>query len=418
MKPIVICFISAVLLILSGCADTAATVIKEDTPAAHELTLEDFSDYLHPVELGENWDSFCFQIGNTVYRVPTILQVYLDAGWEPDFNVDTTLNPNSMTMTVGGRHLTHPDYPGLSITIELSNENRRNSLPMRYCNTARVSLDKKSLGDNQVQLPGSVIIGQDIDALIALWGEPAEKKDGVLQYYYEKTPASNHISDKVLVPENQYIKVFFDSANTVSGITLQDNYSVGWSSLFTEQLNGPNSQMLLEKYMAPEAFDRKMYRYELCGVLYELPTPVKALLAEGWEFEKKGDMDNNLGSNRGKEIYMKYEGDDGKKIHVEITNLSNGEITLAYGFVTKLIFDRMEYGDLIRMAGGITLGSTVEEVHEQFGEWNFGDGNSQRFYNAAGGEAKMQFTAGKMDSLRISNKIIDKSYYEQAPDNK
>ncbi|MDO4277142.1 MAG: hypothetical protein Q4D16_26065, partial [Eubacteriales bacterium] len=93
---------------------------------------------------------------------------------------------------------------------------------------------------------------------------------------------------------------------------------------------------------------------DYCGDLYQLPCPVTALTANGWELQDVTEEDFVAGGSMGFIDMMK----NNQKVRFSVYNLTENAVTMENCFVTELKAATYDAESVtLKLSGGITLGA-------------------------------------------------------------
>ena len=175
-----------------------------------------------------------------------------------------------------------------------------------------------------------------------------------------------------------------------------------------------------------------MWSFTLCGSPYTLPVTMEALMADGWETEQAEDA-LSPDSYTVDEMFTR----EGMSFHGSVINLSINELKEAECFLGQVTVTRedAQTGVTLVARGGVTLGSTRDEVLEAWGDPDSIEQDGDHCTLSYGGEGydKAEFTfdgdavtavslrcftvpAGYLDDARVVDTLPPEDQYEyQAP---
>ena len=233
-------------------------------------------------------------------------------------------------------------------------------------------------------LPGGITIGSTMEEIVAAHGQPSS---------YLETIISKTITYQ-LSPQEEIQFTLSLNDLVVTEVTMT-NFTPREGTLPAVEPPSPDAgpPEVVRNYTPPQTLGNDWTRgiVSLNGVIYQLPIPIAALVANGWEMDSEDVVLNALGTRVG--VVLRY---GSQVMRVGVRNYDRFQQPLSHSFVTDVSFSNTGWqGDII-LPGGITPNSTHAEVMAAFGPYsNFSTGLAGNTYTF--GESMWQEIAVRFD---------------------
>lgn len=303
--------------------------------------------------LGDDIYSFQLEFDGDLMKIPMSYEELTSMGWEinnPD-ELETMVETNTYVM---GVIFNKGDY---RIEVDMLNLGI-NEAPVSECLAAGISIDacdfdndliENQVGPDTLMLPGGVAVGTaDIDAIKAAYGEPTEVYEN--ETYSELTYEKDFYEEVTLtVYKETGTLLEVEMTNFVE----PENFDRGTVSTETPPI--------VADYQAPTAPGEDILDpvVEFMGDFYQLPAPVSAFVANGWEIQ---DVEEGAFAEGGGLEFIDMMKDN-QTVHFSVYNLTENAVTLENCFVTELKFGTYDPEVLdLKIAGNVTLGASKDEL--------------------------------------------------------
>lgn len=320
-------------------SDAAETEAADEADASAETgEAETLSDDLY---------SFQVKIGDDIYQFPMTYADFTAKGWALGNSDDpqTSVGSNSYGSVsfYNGQNKVYGTVFNLGI----------NAVPLEECLIGGVDIEKGDYGVNldntPVELPGGIVMGQStLEDVKAAYGDPSDTYEGDLydQLTYKK---DSYEYIRLYVYKESGVLEEADFQNLVE----PEGFDKGEVSTETPQI--------VSDYTAPTEMgeDYLSTVVEFCGDLYQLPAPVSAFLANGWEMQ---DVEEGAYVSGGSMDFVDMMKNN-QSVHFSIYNETRDAVTYENCFVEEL-----ELGDYdseamtFTLSGGVTLGSKKADI--------------------------------------------------------
>jgi len=305
-----------------------------------------------PADLSDDLYSFSFSLNGEIFTLPFEFSELAERGWTGR-NIDTeTLNPNQFTSS------SRINNGNQAMMISFINFTP-NVLAFEDSTVGRIMFDERDARSGaELILPGGITIGSSMEDIIAAYGEPGDRRESSLQYtltyqlriYQDIVLRVNRESG--LLTEIR-VTNFIDRPQTADAP----------ATTATADLNLPASVLA---YQAPTALgdDWQSFIVMLDGDLFQLPAPIDAFIANGWEFV---DDPNEMIPAMTTDVRVRLrKGNQVMRVHAR--NYENTEQPLAHAFIIRVEFSHHFAVLPIELPGGINENSTLDEILAAFGE--------------------------------------------------
>lgn len=344
------------LAIMAACCMSVSiptAVWAADTEAAGEAdsTAEDSAatDDAVTAEAGlsDNVYDFQVEISGDLYQFPMSYADFTGLGWTLDDREDPEMKITSNSY--GGVYFSKGD---LSIRANVINLGV-NEVPMTECLVGGISIDEgvsdKDLSPLGINLAKGITMGKsNVDDIKAAYGDPSDTYDSDM--YTKLTYQKDLYQDIEL-----YV---YKKDNTLREVSLRN---------FTEpegfdkgSVSGETPE-IVTAYTVPDKLGSDMLDpvVEFCGDLYQLPCPVTAFQANGWELLDVADDDFVAGGSIGFIDMMK----NNQKVNFSVYNFTENAVTIENCFVTELQAATYDAETItIKTSGDITLGAEKADL--------------------------------------------------------
>jgi len=296
-----------------------------------------------PAGLSDDIYSFEFSLNGAVFSLPFEYAEIHAHGWVFE-DSDAELGPNQRTFT---RNVSNS---GNTIGVSIGNLTP-NVIQYYDGHIGGVTISERHTGTGtQFVLAGGVTIGTALEDVIATYGEPSE---------YRESDTFRTLTYSIGIQSDIRIQVSQDTGlvTEIQMTNFIERQQVEFDGTLPEIAQG---------YVAPTALgsDWTIGIVELNGDLYQLPAPVGAFLANGWELVSDNEM-LPAGNTR----VMRDIRSGNQVMRANIKNYDRVEQPLVDGFVTTVEFSHHFWVGNIALPGGITENSTYDEVMAVFGEY-------------------------------------------------
>lgn len=163
--------------------------------------------------------------------------------------------------------------------------------------------------------------------------------------------------------------------------------------------------------------DWRDFTVELCGSVYALPLPVQTLVDDGWTI----DLGDEVLEPNSYMLSTPMER-DGARVYVQVINLGIDEMAASDCLVGQISVDsyQAEDGASITLAGGVTLGSTMEQITAAYGAAGdtYEGSSSTRLTYSLGSYREMTLSVdnetGALSSVEVQNFEAPEGYNDEA----
>lgn len=327
-------------LLLAGClAAMPAGVYAEEAAEAETTEVAE--------GLSEELYDFQAEINGVLYQFPMTYEEFVANGWTPGKNEDPDMmiasNSYGSVTFYRGEDSVYADVFNLGI----------NELPMKECLIGGIDIEGGSYGVNlektTVNFAKGISMGaSNVEDIKAAYGEPTDTYDSDL---YTKLTYSSDIYEEVCF----YV---YKDDNTLKEIDLRnfvepEGFDKGSVSTETPEI--------VSAYTAPTEMGEDFMSpvVEYCGDLYQLPAPVTAFIANGWQMKDVADEDYVSGGN----IAFIDMSKDNQTVHFSVYNHTPNAVTVENCFVEELEVGTYDPEAItLKLSGDMTLGANKADL--------------------------------------------------------
>lgn len=329
-------------------AEDAQEAVASSEEAADQ-TVEDVGaeDTAADGQLSDDIYSFQLEYDGVLYQLPMAYEEMEARGWtlskydDPNLKIGTS-SYTSVGFIKGER----------SISVDVINLGI-NERPLQECLIGGIDIDEGfsdiDFDAVSIRLPGGISMGKsNADDIKAAYGEPSDVYESDL--YTKLTYEKDYYQSAEL-----YV---YTEDNTLRQVSIRDfsepeGYDKGSVSTETPDVvaNYKAPAKLGEDFMDPIV--------EYFGDLYQLPAPVTAFQANGWELLNVGEEDFVAGRDIAFIEMLK----DNQKVRFTVYNLTENAVTLENCFVKELSFATYDPQVIdMKLSGGVALGADKNEL--------------------------------------------------------
>ena len=303
-------------------------------------------------EMSDDLFDFTIKIDGDVLKLPLQLDVLRSYGWESNIDLVGTLLPRD-TFSAS---LSHRGYVFVRddkfITIHLANM----SDELRYLKDSTFFAIDTTWTNVTIELPRGIQVGSSRDDVIAAFGEP----DDIFERGTHDTLTFRKDWESVV-----NLRIDNESDHVIY-INIENKVQIESDLISNKALIHDEVTDREKNYVPPTSLgnDFTSFHVEIAGDLYHIPAPVSAFLDNGWEFEDKPP--------EGLPAYRELTGvslvKDGKRIDADLFNLSDDVLLIERCFVVGIGSYIWDSHMSIVLPGGVTLGTSEDELQELFGD--------------------------------------------------
>lgn len=340
---------------MPAAALAAETEVAGETDAAAEDKATDDSsaaandDASADTAAGLSDDIYDFQmeISGDLYQFPMTYADFTALGW----TLNDTEDPEMM-ITSNSYGMVYFTKGDLSICADVINLGV-NEAAMTDCLVGGITIDEGSSGLDLVplgiKLAKGITMGQsNLDDIKAAYGDPTDTYEGDL---YTKLAYQKDFYQQA----EFYV---FKEDNTLREVSLR-NFSEPEG--FDKGGVSGETPAIVTDYTVPDKLGSDMLDpvVEFCGDLYQLPCPVTALQANGWELQEVAHEDFVAGGSMGFIDMMR----NNQKVNFSVYNFTKNAVTIENCFVTDLKAASYDAESItIKTSGDITLGAEKADL--------------------------------------------------------
>ena len=296
-------------------------------------------------ELSEDLYDFQIQIGDDVMTFPMSYEEFSAYGWELSdhyITLEDTLSPSryeAVSFSKGDD----------TLSVYMINLGV-NDLTIQECLVGGVDIENYYWSEDgaEVKLAKGIERGKaTLDDIKAAYGEASDTYEGDL--YTSLTYRKDYYSEVELT--------VYKESGVLETIEVQNYVEPEGFEAGTASEEVPEE---IAAYEAPSELgdDLMAYVVEFDGALYQLPCPVSALLENGWSLDENATEESISAHNTGWVYFVK----DGTTFHVLARNSADYATIPENCWVEELSASDYDKEGLIRLVGGIGLGTTEEEL--------------------------------------------------------
>lgn len=351
-----------------GAEEAAAPAEATEAPAAEaaapaETTEAPAADAAAPAEaaeapaatLGEDIYGFQMMMEGVLYQLPMTYAELTANGWTLSTREDPEMmlgsNEYAMVYFTKGEYEICADMLNLSV----------NECKVTDCLVAGISVDTEyedyDVAAFGVTLPKGITVGAStLEDIKAAYGEPSDTYEGDLGSTLTYEIDYNQSVEFYVSKEKGYL-VEVDVRN----FTEPEGFDKGGVSTETPEI--------VTAYQAPTALSENMMDpvVEFCGDLYQLPCPVTALQANGWELLDVTEESFVAGDDIAFLDLMR----DNQTISLTAYNLTPNAVLPENCFVTEMQGATYDENITLTLSGNITLGMEKDALIARAGEMGF-----------------------------------------------
>lgn len=340
------CMVAGSMIFAAPAGVYAAESVQEEAASDVEEGQES-EEAASDSQLSDDIYSFQIEYDGVLYQLPMAYEDIEAQGWtlskhdDPELRVGTN-SYTSIGFNKGER----------SIRVDVFNLGI-NERSLKECLIGGIDIDE-SFSDVdfdalQIRLPGGISVGKsNVDDIKAAYGEPSD--------VYE-----SDLYTKLTYEKDYYQSVEFyvySESNTLRQVSMRnfsepEGYDKGSVSTETPDIvtNYKAPAKLGEDFMDPVV--------EYYGDLYQLPAPVTAFTANGWELLNVGEEDFVAGRDIAFIEMMK----DNQKVRFSVYNLTENAVITENCFVKELSFAAYDPEVIdMKLSGGVALGADKSEL--------------------------------------------------------
>lgn len=173
-------------------AEESGVDVKDQTEASDSQEKTEFAGKAEQSKkLGENWDSYTVQINDKVVTLPCTVSDLKAAGLE----MDSTYTPEDYEIHPGEYQMTwFKDDDGNEIMADLLNSGEDDA-QAKDCLIAGITVEKYAIKNDSLKVlfPGEVQIGDKLEKVSEIYGEPNDTSEGdLVNLYYWYTGESHY----------------------------------------------------------------------------------------------------------------------------------------------------------------------------------------------------------------------------------
>ncbi|QIK70585.1 hypothetical protein G7062_09845 [Erysipelothrix sp. HDW6C] len=344
-------------------------------------------------DLSDDIYDFTISIEGDVFKLPMTIADLETAGWKTSDRLTEKIAPNEYSSSIAFRKDGKKE-----IRVGIDNLSQ-NTIEAKDGFVTRVYIDLESYKNNlapDIMLSKGITGKSTQEAVIEAFGEPS--------YIYESDTA---ISLDYDMSDYSGGYEFWFSNYDKKGFVLTE-ISIYTRTLDEDQKGTLNNEVsketpqIVKDYKKPTALgeDFREWRIKYGDNVYQLPTPVSTMIADGWILVSENDPVAAKDSKWGVKLR-----NGNQSISVNVTNYDENAQLVENTFVTEFEFDDYSSKIPFELAKGITPNSTVADVETAFGKGDFDDSDKSWVtlsYGDYGSSLRFIFDeTGKMISMTL-----------------
>ena len=307
--------------------------------------------------VSDDWKDFTFELNGVVYELPTHYQNFVAQGWK----VDGTRSDLTEDDMVGGYShesivLTNGNVYFSAEVVNMSGNLRA----VKDCDIGSITVSGYHHVD--LKLSGGITCQSDKDDIVAAYGTPSSTNS-----YSSSVTLRYEVDDYIMMYFYQYL----DNSD-YNDITIR-NFVAQERDATTPKDERP---AYLDNYVAPTELgsDITATRFELDGVIYQLPCPLEAFTDNGWTI--KSDSIGSLGAWEDESGVTLEKGD--YRIYLTMMNFAPYETYVKNCAVSAVTLDGTNFKnapkDVVKLPGGINMWTKTADAAKVYKNFSRYDG--------------------------------------------